>query len=373
MMRTTCRRGGPPGWAAHGTGPRHGPGFGVTGQVRAQFFRRVAWAVAGVLMLSTAALFVTAWLVAGRFGLTGWAAVLPAVAALAVAATVVTIAFAAMRRFASSLGGVMDAADRVAAGDYGVRIDEAGPPPIRALTRSFNTMTRRLQHADRLRRDLMADVAHELRTPLTVLQGRLEGLLDGVYRRDDEQIGQLLEETQVLSRLIEDLRTLALSDAGALQLQTEPTEIVTLAQEVVRSMSGEAARRHIALDVQSSIAATVIELDPLRIREVLTNLLSNALRHTGGGGVVTVSLTPAGAAANAAIAVTVHDTGVGMSAEEVARMFDRFHKGETSRGSGLGLSIAKGIVTAHGGEISATSVPGKGTTVVFTVPRGLAT
>ncbi len=121
----------------------------------------------------------------------------------------------------------MDAADLVAEGDYGVRVQEYGPPPMRALAHSFNTMTLRLQNADRLRRDLMADVAHELRTPLSVLQGRLEGLLDGVYARDDRQISQLLEETRVLSTLIEDLRTLALSDAGALPQEDPPCRVGT--------------------------------------------------------------------------------------------------------------------------------------------------
>jgi signal transduction histidine kinase len=137
---------------------------------------------------------------AGRFGLAGWAAAIPGVFVLTAAGVVVTVMFGAMRRFASPLGAVMDAADRVAEGDYGVRVQEYGPPPMRALTHSFNTMTERLQNADRLRRDLMADVAHELRTPLSVLQGRLEGLLDGVYPRDDPQISQLLDETHVLSR-----------------------------------------------------------------------------------------------------------------------------------------------------------------------------
>ncbi len=178
-----------------------------------------------------------------------------------------------------SLREVMDAADRVAGGDYTVRVTESGPPPIRALAYSFNTMTARLAGADRLRRDLMADVAHELRTPLSVLQGRLEGLLDGVYPKDEAQLAQLLEETHVLSRLVEDLRTLALSEAGALPLQKESTDIVALARDVVRSMTGSGA----SVDVRAP-HAVIIDLDPVRIREVLTNLLSNAIRHTPADG-----------------------------------------------------------------------------------------
>jgi two-component system OmpR family sensor kinase/two-component system sensor histidine kinase BaeS len=269
-----------------------------------------------------------------------------------------------MRRFASPLHAVMDAADRVADGDYGVRVQEYGAPPMRALAHSFNTMTERLQNADRLRRNVMADVAHELRTPLSVLQGRLEGLIDGVYPRDDRQLIELLEETHVLSRLIEDLRTLALSDAGALPLQKEPTNLADLVNDVVRSMQPEADRQRVSLG-SSSIETVMVDLDPVRIREVLTNVLSNALRHSAAGGSVTVSVDEK----NTSAAVMVRDEGEGMSPEEVARMFDRFYRGERSRGSGLGLAIAKSIVTAHGGEIRASSEVGKGTALQFTLPR----
>jgi len=277
---------------------------------------------------------------------------------------VMVLVSGSMRRFASPLHAVMDAADRVADGDYGVRVQESGAPPMRALAHSFNTMTERLQNADRLRRNVMADVAHELRTPLSVLQGRLEGLIDGVYPRDDRQLIELLEETHVLSRLIEDLRTLALSDAGALPLQKEPTNLVDLVNDVVRSMQPEADRQRVSLG-SSSIETVMVDLDPVRIREVLTNVLSNALRHSAAGGSVTVSVDEK----NTSTAVMVRDEGEGMSPEEVARMFDRFYRGEGSRGSGLGLAIAKSIVTAHGGEIRASSEVGKGTALQFTLPR----
>ena len=185
----------------------------------------------------------------------GLGATIPAVLVLCAVfagAIVLRTTSGAMRGFASPLRAVMEAADRVADGDYGVRIEESGAPPMRALAHSFNTMTERLQNADRVRRDLMADVAHELRTPLSVLQGRLEGLLDGVYPRDERQISQLLDEAHVLSRLIDDLRTLALSDAGALPLQMEPTDLVSLAQDVVRSLQPEATRKSVALRVAAS-------------------------------------------------------------------------------------------------------------------------
>jgi signal transduction histidine kinase len=226
-------------------------------------------------------------------------------------------------------------------------------------------MTVRLQNADRLRRDLMADVAHELRTPLSVMQGRLEGLLDGVYPRDDGQISELLEEAHVLSRLIEDLRTLALSEAGALPLQKESMDVAGLVDEVVRSMQPEAVRKSVSLGAASPAGAAVVDLDAVRIREVLTNLVANALRHTGTGQAITVTVS----GTDERVTVTVTDTGEGMPPDEVARVFDRFYKGPASRGSGLGLTIAKGIVTAHGGDIHASSQLGLGTTVTFTLPK----
>jgi signal transduction histidine kinase len=225
-------------------------------------------------------------------------------------------------------------------------------------------MTERLAHADRQRRDLMADVAHELRTPLSVLQGRLEGLLDGVYPRDDRQLASLLEETQVLSRLIEDLRTLALDDAGALRLEREPADLVALVRDTVRGFEPEAARQGVALAVTTDLAGAVLDVDPVRIRQVLSNLLSNALRHTPAGRAVTVSV----AAAGSGFAVAVADAGEGMPPEDVARIFDRFYKGEASRGSGLGLTIARRLVMAHGGGIQAASRLGQGTTVTFSIP-----
>jgi len=284
---------------------------------------------------------------------------------LFVAVAVVVLTFRGMRRIASPLHAVMDAADRVAEGDYAVRVAPYGPPPIRALAHSFNTMTERLQNANRLRRNIMADVAHELRTPLSVLQGRLEGLIDGVYPRDDRQLAELLEETRILSRLVEDLRILALSDAGALPLQKEPTDLVDLVRDVVRRMTPEADKKSVVLSASSSVATFVLDVDPVRIREVLTNIVSNALRHSASGSSVTVSLSEMWEN----VAIVVRDAGEGMSPEETARIFDRFYKGSASRGSGLGLAIARSIVTAHGGAIRASSELGRGTTVEFTLPR----
>jgi len=278
------------------------------------------------------------------------------------------VLIAVVGRIANRVGAVMEAADRVAGGDYNVHVREVGPSSVRAMARSFNTMTERLKNHDRVRRDLMADVAHELRTPLTVIQGKLEGLIDGVYPRDTAQLQQLLDETRVLSRLVEDLRTLALSESGALKLQREPTDVAALARDVASALAGDASARAVALTVDAPSEIAPIDVDPVRIREVIANLVSNALRYTPKGGSVTVRAS----GGHDAVTIAVRDTGSGMTKEDLARAFDRFYKGPSSRGSGLGLTIARNLVTAHGGEIHATSEVGRGTTITFTLPRGQA-
>jgi signal transduction histidine kinase len=358
-MRPSGCASGPHGW-------RHGDREWRSGaHARARFFRRLVLAAVALLAFGIFGIVAVTWLIADRAGAGGWAAA-------ALVALVVLFALAAIGRITHAVRGgvaplrsVMDAADRVAEGDYEVRVREHGAPPVRALARSFNAMTERLQHADHLRRALMADVAHELRTPLSVLQGRLEGLADGVYPRDDAQIAALLEETTVLATLVEDLRTLALADAGALRLQLEPTDLAGLVRAVGGSFEPEASRRGVTLRVAASPAEIELDLDPLRIRQVLTNLLANALRHTPAGRAIAVTVATAG---EAGVSVTVADEGEGIAAEDVPRIFDRFYKSEASRGSGLGLTIAKRLVAAHGGEIAATSRVGQGTTVVFTLP-----
>ena len=264
-----------------------------------------------------------------------------------------------MGRFGFPLGAMVEAADRVAAGDYSTRAPEHGPRWMRTLARAFNSMTSKLEVQDRQRRDLMADIAHELRTPLAVLQGRLEGMLDGVYPRDEGQIAAVLQETQMLARLVEDLRTLAHTESGTLTLQKESTDLAILLNDTAASFAAETSERRVRLDVEAAANLPLIDIDPVRIREVLTNLISNALRHTPENGRVSVT---ASAQADT-IVIAVSDTGRGIPAEDLPRIFDRFYKGHGSRGSGLGLTIARNLVVAHGGEIRAESEEGKGTTM----------
>jgi two-component system sensor histidine kinase BaeS len=276
------------------------------------------------------------------------------------------VAGSALRHAAIPLGDVMEAAGRVAAGDYTTRVEERGPREVRALAHAFNEMTARLRMNDEQRRNLMADVTHELRTPLTVIQGNLEGLLDGVYPRDDSHLAPILEETRVLSRLIDDLRTLALAEAGALKLQKEPTDMVALVEEVITSFRAQAEAAGVELRTEGPNDLPLLEIDPARIREVLENLISNALRFTLRGGEIRVECGLNRVTNRVTIAV--RDSGAGISPEDLPHVFDRFFKSRNSRGMGLGLPIAKNLVAAHGGEISAESIEGQGTTIRFALP-----
>jgi signal transduction histidine kinase len=379
MSERRCGPGKPPWWPKNEPWPgdrRHRLHDLPAG--RGRFFRRVALLALALLMIGVCGALALIWLAMTSLGFIGVSQrgglILAIGGALGAAGAVVALV-AVMRRVGLPLGAVMEGAERVAGGDYATRVAEYGPPPIRALARAFNTMTERLQKHDRLRRDLMADVAHELRTPLTVMQGKLEGLLDGVYPRDDEQLAALVEETHVLSRLVEDLRTVALSEAGALKLQKESTDVGVLVRDAVQAFTGEASERGITLVIHAADDLAPLAVDPVRIREVVSNLLANALRHTPPGGSIEVRVyeqsrvSPTASSAGGAISVEVRDTGSGMTPEEIERAFERFHKGSESRGSGLGLTIARGLVTAHGGEIHASSEPGGGTTMMFSLPR----
>ncbi|HXT71090.1 MAG TPA: HAMP domain-containing sensor histidine kinase [Vicinamibacterales bacterium] len=290
------------------------------------------------------------------------------VGVLIVCAAVAGIVALIIRWISGPIADIVGAADRIARRDYRVRVKEPahGPRWARDTARAFNSMAGELESQDLARRNLMADIAHELRTPLAVIQGRLEGLIDGVYSAGPEQLQGLLENTRVLSRLVEDLRLLATAESGALALVKEPTDLSALVNDVISSLSGPAGAAGIALRLDASRAGELqpISIDPVRIREVLTNLAGNAIRYTPSGGSVTISLVPQ---VNR-VELRVTDTGAGISEAELPRIFDRFYKDAGSAGSGLGLTIARRLVEAHGGTIRAESRVGAGTTISFDLP-----
>lgn len=268
------------------------------------------------------------------------------------------------RRFASPVVDVMEAADRVAAGDYETRVRERGPREVQRLGRAFNEMTERLGTNEARRRQLLADVAHELRTPLSVIQANLEALIDGLYPVDEAHLRRVLDETKVMSSLLDDLQTLSTAEAGALTLHREPTDPRHLIDAAVHSFAAQASDAGVRLETRADDDIAEIEVDPLRIGEVLGNLLSNALRHTPAGGVVTVASVRTGDG----VELSVSDTGTGISPERLPHVFDRFSRAPDSPGAGLGLAIARSLVEAHGGEIRAESGQG-GTTISFVLPR----
>ena len=330
--------------------------------MRGRFFRRIAIGIALFFLF----VFVAGWLGAtfgggfheGRRG-GPWFLLFP---------ILLIIGFVAfgriVRRTAKPIGEVMDAAARVAEGDYTARAAVQGPGDVRDLARAFNRMAERLQTNEEQRRNLLADVAHELRTPLSVIRGRVEGMADGLYEPGGDDLALIGAETTVMARLLDDLQLLSNAEAGALRLhreRIEPGELVETAEAAHRA---EATERGVALHTEVAQDMPTLDVDRVRIGEVLANLVSNALHHTPAGGTVTI-----GAARDeAGVAFRVTDSGEGIRPDELAHVFDRFTRSPESRGSGLGLAIAKSLVQAHGGTISAESEPGRGTTIRFVLP-----
>jgi signal transduction histidine kinase len=282
-----------------------------------------------------------------------------------------------VRRLTGPIYELLLATHRIEEGDYSVRVSEPvrAPRELRELSGGFNTMAARLEADERQRRSFMADVSHELRTPLTVVQGNIEALVDGVHPPDAEHLAAILDETRVLGRLVDDLRTLAQSEAGTLQLHPEPTDPGLLIADVARSFTNVAGAAGSTIRIEPGEPAAddgaaadlpLIEVDPIRIREVLTNLVANALRYAPAGTAVTIAgrIEPG----DRWLRIEVRDSGPGLAPEVAEHVFDRFAKSSDSDGSGLGLAIARYLVEAHGGEIGLLCPPGGGTTAWFRLP-----
>jgi two-component system sensor histidine kinase BaeS len=273
------------------------------------------------------------------------------------------------RLMSAPLTALAAATRTVAAGDFSVRVPSHYPGEMGELAAAFNQMAEELARADELRRNLTADVAHELRTPLSVIRGKLEGVLDGVYPATPDHLAPVLEETKLLTHLVEDLRLLALAEAGRLDLERQPLDVGDLLRDAQVNFNPQAADRGItlALDLPSGLPPVVA--DRRRVAQILGNLLTNALRHTPQGGCVTLSA----ATVESAVEVSVADTGAGIPPEDLPYIFERFWRGDKSRsraggGSGLGLAIAKQLVEMHGGAIRVQSTPGAGSAFAFTLP-----
>jgi signal transduction histidine kinase len=341
-------------------------------RLRGRFMWRIGIVVVAVFFLAVAAGTLTFLLVASAFGYTTdtMPVLLPSRGPVAIVLLILAIVLGGlvrtMRRAAMPVADLLEAAGKVEIGDYSVRVIERGPREIRALINSFNAMVTRLELNDQQRRNLLADVTHELRTPLTIIQGNLEGLLDGVYPRDDAHLAMILDETRIFARLVEDLRTLAQVESGTMTLRLEQTDIRSLVNDSVASLMAQANDVGVELVTFVDPNLPALRLDAVRIHAVIDNLILNALRYTPHEGRIVISATLASTRDHVTVAVT--DNGKGIPMDVLPHIFERFYKSTDSRGSGLGLAIARHIVLAHHGEINAESEAGKGTTVRFMLP-----
>jgi signal transduction histidine kinase len=285
-------------------------------------------------------------------------------AGLALLVLVGIILFARSRfgRTWAPVGQLIDATRRLGDGETGVRIPITEPGPLAAVSGSFNRMAARLEEEDERRRRLLADLGHELRTPLTVIRGEIEAVIDGLH--DPSQLSNVVDEVELMERLLEDLRVLTLAEAGRLQLHREPSHLETLVGDVITSFSAPMEAQHVSAIVSVEPDIGEIDVDPYRLRQVLANLVSNAMNQMPGGGRVEVRA----ARDRETVRIQVADTGPGIAPDRLDDVFMRFVKAGDSTGSGLGLSIARDLVEAHGGSIRAANRPEGGAVITLELP-----
>lgn len=272
------------------------------------------------------------------------------------------------RNLTAPLSRLAAAARAVAAGHLDQRVDVEGSAEIVEVGQAFNDMTTALATSEQQRQNMVADVAHELRTPLSVIQGNLRAILDGVYPLDASEISRVYDETRLLSRLVDDLRELALADAGQLRLHLRPVDVGILIRAAVDSMTPAAEMQGVTLETELPESMPRVLADSDRVAQVMRNLLVNGVRHTPAGGEVRIGVAQLGRF----IRVSVADTGEGIAPEDLAHVFERFWQADRARArrgrSGLGLSVAKSLVEAQGGRIWLESELGRGSTFQFTLP-----
>jgi signal transduction histidine kinase len=274
------------------------------------------------------------------------------------------------RRIVKPVRALAAAAHRVADGDLSQRIPVASDDELGEMAAAFNTMAAELERQHELRHRAMADIAHELRTPLSVLQVQLESIEDNLTEPTPEVIAGLRDDLAHLSRLVEDLRTLTLADAGELRVEAEPVEMRGLVRDVVERLQVTARAGEVRLTTQLPGDGLYVTGDAQRLTQVLLNLLSNALQHTPPGGRVIVSVRQV----ESEVHVAVQDTGEGISPDDLSHVFERFYRADRARsrdvgGSGLGLSIAKSLIEAQGGTITVESQVGRGSVFTVTLPQ----
>ena len=339
----------------------------------------ISWTLLGGYALSSILTFINVWVTARLMFASQHDLLLATVLLLFASGIAMSLGYFLSTTITDDIVELNQAAKEIARGNLQVRVPVTGRNEMAELARTFNDMAAQLEEADRkqreldiLRRDLVAWVGHDLRTPLTSIRVILEALADGVIE-DQASVQRYLETAQrhirSLSVLIDDLFEMAELDAGGLTLDKHPNSISDLISDTIESFSALAAQQDLTLEGKVDPGIDPVCMDVQKIGRVLGNLVSNALRHTPPGGSVGIHTS----ATAAGVQVQVHDTGHGISPEDLPHVFDQFYRGEKSRsrdtgGSGLGLAISKGIVEAHGGHIGVESAPSQGTTFFFTLP-----
>jgi len=300
-------------------------------------------------------------------------------APVAVILVLIITAFTLYTRYGKPLRDIFKAIDSVAEGNLSVRVPNDDSPQFGELIKRFNKMVGELERAEQQRRNLTADIAHELRTPLHIIQGNLEGVIDGVYQPTPDHINNTLDETRLLTRLVNDLQTLSLAETGQLPLHPARFLLADLIADLTSSFSSQAASLGVDLKTQIADPNQQVTADYDRLNQVLSNLISNALRHTPSGGTISIhteSIQKESQTTQYAVRIMIQDTGSGIPSQDLPFIFDRFWRGDKSRSerthSGLGLAIAKQLIHAHGGTIDAQSdgLPGKGTAFTIELPQG---
>jgi two-component system, OmpR family, sensor histidine kinase BaeS len=291
-------------------------------------------------------------------------------AATTLAGVVVAVTY---RRISAAVGGLLDAAEHVSAGDYDV-VDAKvrGPREMRRLAMTFNTMAAKLADNEQQRRRFLADITHEIRNPLAVLRSEIEAQLDGVHPRDHHHLASLLDETRRIERLVDDLHTLALAETGRLVLQQQAIALGDFVADVIARHDSVTRRQHVHIHADIAENLPKVWADPTRIRQILDNLLANAIRHTPPGGHVAVTVSKRSGTHDGdhpSVHCRVSDTGPGFRTKQFDEVFERFTRAADSSGSGLGLSIVRDLVSAHGGTIEASNDPTTGgASLSFTLP-----
>jgi signal transduction histidine kinase len=273
------------------------------------------------------------------------------------------------QRILSPIKALTQAARGLGEGDLSQRVRVKDKSEVGELAQAFNSMASNLERAEQLQRNMVADVAHELRTPLSNLRGYLEAVRDGLIKPDADTIRSLDEEALLLSRLVDDLQELSLAEAGKLKLVCQAEDISELINQAIAAVRAQAEAKGVSVTTDLPGELPSVNIDSHQVSQVLRNLLDNAVVHTAKGGSITVTAEQQGKW----VEVAVTDTGEGIPAEDLPHIFERFYRVDKSRtratgGSGLGLTIAKRLVEAHGGQIEAQSELGKGSRFTFTIP-----